>query len=228
MPEAYTEHGRIGLLLEWLFAIGGYVFALFLGGIVGAYLGTMLDGLVYLVAPEWTGSGRQIGWLACVGLTAIGLPLGWVRIDGKRFRWPGQAGHSTSGSNTVTRKRRKPAKDDPVRSLGGIAKMAGLLALIGGVLGLMLGLYLGMVWMSIALSPFAPGGWFESVAAGYDPGDLSSSDPVRREPGYFFTTDHPVAIALCLAPAGVLALLGLLGGLAAGTWSYLRFRQRNG
>ncbi len=222
MSAASDDHDRIGLLLEWLFAIGGYIFALLLGGIVGAYLGGLLDGLLYVSVPEWTGSGRQIGWLLGFGLTAIGLPLGWVRIDGRRFRWPGQNGKTTDGSNTRPRKRKTRSKGDPVTSVGGIAKMAALLALFGGILGLMFGLYLGMGWMSIALSPFAPGGWFESISAGYDPGSLTSSEPIRQEPGYYFTSDHPMVITLCLAPAGILALLGLLGGFVAGTWSYLR------
>lgn len=208
-----------GYALEWLIAIGEYVFTVLIVGLAGGYFGQLLDGGLYFVHEDWVGRGRQWGWGLAAVVAAIGLPLGWVRRDGKKFSIPSPRSLRKRAADGA-RKRRRKQKEHEFRSLADVAKGAGVAGLIGAVLGFFLGGALAMCWFSLAMSPFAATDWFESLEFGKRAEDAFDRDE-RSHRG--ISTSHPVPISLWFGSVLALGGLGTVVGTGYGAAQYGRY-----
>ncbi|MFH1923230.1 MAG: DUF3592 domain-containing protein [Planctomycetota bacterium] len=211
-------------LFAWVIAIGGYLFVVLALGLVGSMLiGGVVDAVLWFLNEQWVGLGRQCGWLLGGLVGAIGLPLGWVRPDGKKFSFPAPKKLSENISNSVSRRRRKKtgrAKSDPdaheFRFLSDVVTGGLLIGFVVTILGFVLGMGLMMCWFSLAMSPFAPGGWFDAI-------DFVSDARSHDQDGVGVTTSNPIAISLAIFPTLILGALGFLGGTTAGLCQYVHY-----
>jgi hypothetical protein len=73
-----------------------------------------------------------------------------------------------------------------------------------------------MCWFSLAMSPFAPGGWLDAL-------EFTSRSRSRDEGGMGVTTSHPIALFLALGPALVLGAAGLAGGAIYRLFVFARY-----
>ncbi|MBM4090495.1 MAG: hypothetical protein FJ276_13895 [Planctomycetes bacterium] len=212
----------VGFLFSWTFAIGSYVFFVLLLGLIGGMFGGVIDVALSLLNLPWRGHGMQCGWTLGAVVAAIGLPLGWVRPNERRFSFPRPVKLRQSLAERVADRRRKRAESGKRASdredscdLGSAVKGAGLCGLIGTVLGFVLGMFLMMCWFSLAMSPFAPGGWFDALEF--------LSEPSRGGGGgTSVSSSHPMAISLVLVPPLVLGAAGFVGGGIYGLVSYVQ------
>ncbi|MEX2306577.1 MAG: hypothetical protein WD738_03245 [Pirellulales bacterium] len=211
------------LAIEWLLAVGQYVFVVLLLGLVGGYLGTFVDGGLSLLREEWGGRGREWGWVLGAVLAAIGLPLGWIERDGKKFSFPSPRQLRKTVAAGIQPRRRKKTKTYDYRRIRDIFVGGGLLGILGAVLGLVLGLVLLMAWFSLTMSPFSPAGWLESIEFNakieHTAHALQHDEPRRVA----MRSDHPLLIYLVAWPVLVLGSLGLVVGVVNATARYLGY-----
>ena len=208
-----------GYAFEWLIAVGEYVFTALIAGLAGGYFGQLLDGGLYFIHEEWVGRGRQWGWVTAAVVAAIGLPLGWVRRDGKKFSIPSPRSLRKRAAEGARKRRRKRRKHE-FRSLADVAKGGGVAGLIGAVLGFFLGGALAMCWFSLAMSPFAATEWFESLEFGKRAEDSFDRDERSRRG---ISTSHPLPISLWFGSVLVLGGLGTVVGTGYGAAQYGRY-----
>lgn len=212
-----------GLLIEWVIAIGGYVFSVLALGLVGGMFGGFIDLALSFLNQQWVGQGRQCGWILGAVVGAIGLPLGWVRPDDKKFSFPAPRKLRKNISDRVSQRRlektrrAKSAPDaDEFRSVADVVTGGGLIGLVGTILGFVFGMCLMMCWFSLALSPFAPGGWFDAI-------DFASGARSHDQGGMSASTSHPIAISLAVFPTLILGGLGLVGGTIVSLSRYVHY-----
>ncbi len=212
-------HAMAGFLAHWVFTICAYSFYVLLLALVGGMLGGFLDFALVWVNRQWAGYGTQVGWVLGAVLAAIGLPLGWVRPNDKKFSFPSPGKLTRSISDRVAQRRaaktERAANDEPsgdIRTLSDIVKGAGLCSLIFAILGLLLGMGLIMCWFSLAMSPFAPGGWFNAI-------DWDS----EQGGGMSVSTSDPRAALLALGPVLILGGVGFAVGAVYGVFAYAKY-----
>ncbi|MBN1854603.1 MAG: DUF3592 domain-containing protein [Pirellulales bacterium] len=208
---------------SWAFAICEYLFFVLLLGLVCSMFATIVDVILIFVTDHWDGYGRQSGWVLGVVVGAIGLPLGWVRPNDKKFSFPTPRKLTKQLSNHVAKRRSKKVEqkkgtwdshDFP--TLGSVVKGASWCGFICAGIGFILGMHLMMCWFSLAMSPFAPGGWFDAI-------EFGSDSPRHHDDGMSMTTSHPIALILALAPMFVSGGVGYVGGIVYGLLMYVRY-----
>jgi len=221
------SNNRLAFAAEWGLKLVCYVFFILAFALAGAYFGSFVDPLLRHIGQEGVGHGRCAGWMLGALTAAIGLPMGWVKIGGKRFSFPRRAPRRRKKILPRVRKRKASEDgqgDEPTR-VGEVFKTGGTLGLIGSVCGLFLGAYLVVIWFSLAMSPFAPGGWFESIT--FEQDSHRETTPLARqdEPAMSMSTKNPVAWYFFLSPVVILGAVGAISGMTLGTISYVRYRR---
>ena len=78
----------MAFIAEWTIGIVSYIFFVLLSGLIFGMLGGYSDGIFLFIHEEWVGSGRQVGWILGTVTAVIGIPLGWVRPNDKKFSFP--------------------------------------------------------------------------------------------------------------------------------------------
>jgi hypothetical protein len=225
-----------GYVLDWTFALGELAFTVLAVGLVAGIFGGFIDAALALRKNEWVGYGRMVGWTAGAVSTAIGMPLGWVRSDDKKWSLPSPRNLRTEVSAKTRKQRRKLSRD--FRSIGDVLKGVAVWALVGGVMGFALGGALLMSWFSLAMSPFATTEWYHSIEF-KSPREFHDDASIRHadRDGTVITTDDPVAMYLFFSPVLILGAAGAIFGTAYGMVQYtgylvnvpadLRERERN-
>jgi hypothetical protein len=223
-PSRWAALG--GLVVEWTFAVAQLAFGILLFGFAGGFFGTFVDLGLAFFREEWVGYGRTVGWSIAALAGAIGLPMGWARINNRTLKFP---------SPRQARQRlaeRKPEnsgrRQQEFRRVRDVVKAAGGLALVGGILGLFLGCLLMMSWFSLAMSPLASTEWFNEI-------EWNSTRQLAERPlpqddphGSVITTDSPIAFHLFFWPTATLATAGLVLGTCYGAYGYVGHRRRKG
>jgi hypothetical protein len=131
----------------------------------------------------WLGEAvRQVAWCGGALLAAVTMPLGWVRI----------------GAFSRPYKRSLAPEGPPYGVLASILVMG----IVGVICGALLMAYLGFVWCSLALSPFAPDSWRLTVSPGIFM--LSGNYPLP----YVFLGIWGGFVLLCLLLGCILGPLG--------------------
>lgn len=219
MPAPETTQGpvtrdeRIALLLIRMIKVYCYVLTVFFAAGVAAVLAHRIDMVLQFGTADWPPHRVQhIGWVVGAVLFAIGVPLGWCRVTlekssvsfGEGGRKDGQTAEEAKQAPVVEK-----VPDPPDRSLSHALRVGLVGGLFGFLFGFLLGCTLSLIWVSIALSPWAPAEWVEALHVGWSG----------------VSTSHPMAIALWL---GTMAGLGVLGfvvgfvgaplGWASATW----------
>jgi hypothetical protein len=209
--------------LDWLFAIGQYLFGIAVISLIGAYLGLVVDAGLSFAGAAWVGSARPVGWVLGAVFAAIGIPLGWIRSDGKRFSLPSPRAVRKKISTRVDERRAKKTEKHEFHRLRDILIGGAVVSVIGVIFGLMLGAFLLAGSLSFAMSPFASSALFASVELdGKAEDDLPGYEP--EEPGWTTVQiDQTFAAYLFFAPVVILGGLGALIGLAYGTAQYVDF-----
>lgn len=192
------------------------VFALLTGGVLFAYFSDALGFFASFIWKKWDAVRvRQIAWVVGVVFTAIGIPLGWVKVT---FNVPRDTppAPKTEAPEPI-------AATAPSRKATDILKATAGLAIGGAMLGVILGGFLALAWFSISVSPFAPESWSHSI-------ESSTRDVTNptMDPGAGFSTTNPLLLRLMLVPPVVLAVLGALTGLICGIIERVSQRQTSG
>jgi hypothetical protein len=151
--------------------------------LVGYVFGIALLSLVAVMAFGWLGETiRDIAWCGGALLALVGLPVGWVR-----FGWVKRG-------------------DPPSESENDRGKVVGLpgsiliMGLIGLFFGVVMALFAAVVWLSWAVSPFAPASWREGVALGI----------------FSVSAHHPLLWQLLGGIVAGFVILGLILGVVLG------------
>lgn len=221
--EGKTITGRIdsdfGLsVFKTVLKIGkfyAYVIVIFAAAFICAGLGSFVDMLVQAIKIELPGSWPVRHWLWIGGAVfgAIGYPLGWIAVDGHKFRSFQNGLDREQDSNEPDSEQDYGMDENEIEVPSRVLPTAAMFGLLGAFMGLFLGGSLLLIWFSLSMSPWPPAGWLESVSA--KSADLSSPHgSPDRESG--FTTSYPVAIYCFLGP---IALLGILGVFVGGVGS---------
>lgn len=194
----------------WLTAIGGFLGANALG-VLASLLGTFLH--VELQLLWWI----HAGWYAGTALAFIGAVTGNLRfhsgptpvfVPQRKRREPIAQEASNTVPATAEASDLDATRKSPRRT--NVWKSALMFGLVGGFLGAFLGGSLLMFWFSLAYSPYAPTGWASTVEVKRE--RISPTQPGRQA----HTTSHPVALYLCVTPAVVGGVAGIiLGGVGA-------------
>jgi hypothetical protein len=211
-----------GYVLDWTFAIGELAFTILASGLVGGIFGGFIDAALVFIYEEWAGYGRMAGWTAGAVSTAIGMPLGWVRGDVKKWSLPSPRKLRKKVA-AKTRKRRRRSSHD-FRSVTDVVKGGGVFGLTGAVLGFFLGGALLMSWFSLAMSPFAGAEWFESLE--FESAREFHGESDRRHEdggGTVVTTNDPLAWQLFFGPVWILGGLGAVAGTLYGAANYVQY-----
>jgi hypothetical protein len=201
VPErAMDFEERAALVLKWLFKTYRFVFTVFLGAGVVSFLAHHADMLIQFGAADWPPRRAQhIGWVVGFLSCLVAVPKGWVRAEiGKSYPTP-------SSSET-------PAKPEQPRervkySLRTALKIGLVGALVGALLGIILGGTMLLIWFSVALSPWGPASWADSLR------------------WYLLSglgTSHPAAGITFISAIGVSTVIGFLLGVTPGaeaTWN---------
>ncbi|HEY3392203.1 MAG TPA: hypothetical protein VGK58_05830 [Lacipirellulaceae bacterium] len=211
-----------GMVLEWLLAIGELAFGVLLFGLVGGYFGQFLDFGLYLIGVDWAGRGREWGWILGAAAAAIGMPLGWARVDGKRFSLPSPRKLRKTISAGARRRRTKKKETYEFRNAGDVLKGGGLSGLFGAILGFFLGGALFMCWFSLAMSPLAPADWSGSLEVKARP-HIERRPRREHERGPVITSDHPLPMYLWFTPVLAFGALGAAAGTIYGAAEYFRY-----
>lgn len=202
---------RILAVLLVIAKVFQYVFAMLLVALIAAWLGSLGDVLLLFFKIELPGGWavRHLMWIGGALLAAIGYPLGWIEINGRKFEL-------FDKKNKKSQKPEEPKADDELQDEGTPSKIlpsALFFGFVGALLGLMLGGSLLLIWFSLAMSPWPPGEWLESLSA-RAPDPSAPPGSLDREGG--LTTSHPAAIYCMLGPIVLLGILGVLvGGVGA-------------
>lgn len=208
---AATWWPRVAQVLKWLYKAGKFAFALLLGGYVFVYLSNALGFIAFIANKHFnTDTLHHVAWVTGVVVTAIGIPLGWVKVCGLGGNWS----KTEPAEPTETA---PPAK--PPKQVRGIAGNAGFFALLGLIAGISVSSLLVMAWFSISLSPFAPKSWSTSV----QPISHSSSDDMMSDDaGGGFESSHPTLRRLFWMPSAILVGIGLATGAVVGAIDKIR------
>ena len=210
LPQA--QRGRRLLpAARWLLRAAVYVFSLLIGGLLFAYLS---DALSFVASFVWKNTNpvaiRQAAWIAGVIVSAIGIPLGWVKVN-----FFGSAANKTDGTAT-------PAPTETgSKEVQGFWPCVGFFAVAGFILGLAVAGLLVMSWFSISVSPFAPAGWSQSIQ--YQTREFGHG--VADAPGGW-TSKNPVLLRLMWMPVAILISLGAIAGIIVGTGDVVRGRKK--
>jgi hypothetical protein len=220
---------RLARKVTLLLVVGAfYLFGILVLGLIGAYFANIVDGVLAMMGVPFAGHARPWGWVLGALLAAIGMPLRWMEINGKKLTLrpkPSRRHTPTtpeSESCSVKAKATPPDNEEAPR-FREVFKMVGIFGLIGLMLGALLGGVLAMAWFSLAMSPLAPEGWFESIqfggghAAGSDFSDDTHAD---------MTTKHPLVLWLFLSPMAGLAALGVMLAIIYAIYVYARHLAR--
>ena len=226
LSRRVVDWGAVGgLVFEWVIAIGEYVVTVLVVALVGGMLGQFADVGLSLVGETWVGQGRTWGWMLGAVSAAIGLPLGWVRRDGKKFSFPSPRALRKKVASGISERRKKKRTSHEFRTVGDVLKNVGAAGLVGAILGFLLGGALAICWFSLAMSPFARAGWFESL-------DFRSRRPEahdrisrrRDEPGGMTVrTKSPAVVYLWFGPVLLLGAGGAAAGTMYGAAQYFRY-----
>jgi hypothetical protein len=195
-------------VLHWLGYLLIYTWYILIFALIGANFGGFLGE-----------TGQHWGWIIGAALGLVGIPLGKVQMDvmGKILAYPPWR---PKRHRSLSRPPNLPDQDPsialapaPRRRLQWDTRFAVFSSIVGVVVGGLLGGILLTSWFSIAMSPFAPALWSESVTYS-DPADptnaLNSGD--RYSAGV--VTENRLALFLFLGPLIGVPLLGfVLGGL---------------
>ena len=224
VPENQPERVRqqvvnwsavMAFIADWTIAIVSYIFFVLLSGLIFGMLGGYADGIFLFIHEEWVGSGRQVGWILGTVTAVIGIPLGWVRPNDKKFSFPTPRDLRRSIAVKARKRRQEKKKqreeEDDVCSLTGIFEGACVVSTIGIIFGFVIGMYLMVCWFSLALSPLAAGGWLET----FDSSDISMG-------GGSVSSSDSFVFALVLVPS--VALGGLGFGISSFVLSFLYLR----
>ncbi len=196
--------------LLWLTAIGGFLGANALGMVAGL-LGMFLQ---YELQIQWW---IHAGWYAGTALAFIGAVTGNLRFHSgpsltyKPLNQDSERAHAEAENTVpVAADTVDPDVADRYSRRAPVWKSALIFGLLGGFLGAFLGGSLLMFWFSLAYSPYAPTGWTSTVEVKRE--RISPTQSGRK----VHTTSHPVALYLCVTPAVVGAVSGIvLGGVGA-------------
>jgi hypothetical protein len=109
--------------------------------------GIALFSLAAVLTCGWLGEiARQVAWCGGALLAAITMPLGWVSIGA--FSRP---------------YKRPPEEPGPAYGVGASILVMGI---VGIIFGAILTMYIAVIWCSLALSPFAPESWRDTISLG--------------------------------------------------------------
>jgi len=203
--------GMLGILVRLLAAGSFYLFGILLLGLIGAYFANFVDAVLAMMGVRFAGRARPWGWVLGALLAAVGMPLGWIKINGKKLTLrlkPGKRRKPTtpeSESCSVKAKAPPPDQQEPPR-FREVLKMVAIFGLVGLMLGALLGGVLAMAWFSLAMSPLAPEGWFESIQFG---GGHAAGNDFSDDNHAGMTTKHPLVLWLFLSPMAGLTALGV-------------------
>jgi hypothetical protein len=198
----------VGCLLR----VGCYMFGLMMGGLVFAYL---YDALTIMASFVWSNTNtvpmRPYAWIAGAVISAVGIPLGWVKIS--------YFDRAAKGTISVAAPSNADQKSTEVR---GFWPCIGFFALAGFILGVTFAGLLVMSWFSIAASPFAPAGWSQSIH--HDAREFGHS--IADNSGRGWTSQNPIAVQLLWMPVATLTTLGLAIGIVAGVRDTIHNRKQ--
>ena len=186
------------------------IIVVFATAFIAALIGSFVDMLLQTAQIDLPGDWpvRYWMWIGGAIIGAVGYPLGWITINGKKFSFSrndeNEEQEIESEISSTESKVELPAKVIPT---------AGFFCLVGSFLGLFVGGSLLLVWFSLSMSPWPPEGWLESVSA--KAVDLSAPrGSLERDGG--MTTQNPIAIYCFVGPIAILGLLGFfVGGIGA-------------
>lgn len=188
-------------LLLWLayFLVCAW-FGLLLGFVCAYFFGNLLP-ITFL---GWT--GQDWAWIAGAIVGLLAPPLGQGVRMGPLKNFPRPPWYPTSAPREqILPEAMGLAR--PERPLW-VTSDAMNAALLFGIVGGFLAFLLSTSWWSIAMSPFAPASWAESIS--YRAAYIGNAGQVE-EGG--LSSQHPLAFILFLGPPVVLALVGFfLGG----------------
>jgi len=187
-----------------------YVVTIFIGAMVAVLLAGFITR--FLPLPKaWTPQRiRDIVWMAGALFVAVGTPLGWVRVS-----MP-EAFSYRKHAPTETNSNPPPAPAPPDRTVAYALKSGLFMALVGVLVGLLLGGTLAIIWFSIAMGPLAPAEWLSSVRFGAGGAKVS----------------NPIPVALWFGTMAALGALGFVVGLVGARMGWVTDRPpkqpRNG
>lgn len=187
----------------------------------------LLRWLVYVLACAWIGLICGIAHYAVLGgllawvpvLSAGRAVLDWIWIGGAIFGVVaflfGKVGFGPFKLNHRPPSRPTPHLPEFIRMLRArpgrppwIASEAKSGAIYCGIAGLVLGFMLLSSWFSIAISPFGPESWRESIFH-----EAGSTDHMGRTVPGGFSSRHPLPLVLFAGPPVAFAMIGfILGG----------------
>ena len=199
-----------------------YVVGILLCGLVAGHVGGFVLAILTGFGADSIVRGRQWGWIAGAVVAAVGLPLGWIRPDNKRFSFPSPR---TFAGKARKKFRSRAARQNRFRSVKDVLKCGGGLGLIGLLLGVLLTGVLVMCWFSLAISPLPLDEWAASIELQRDSViDDHWTRPRGGRTGTSMTSSHPVLQYLIVVPPLALGALGAAGGTLLGAVQYVRFR----
>jgi hypothetical protein len=151
--------------------------------LVGYLFGIALLSLVAVMAFGWLGDTvRDLAWCGGALLALVGLPLGWVRFGWiKRGDPPSES--ENDGGKVV-----------------GLAGSILIMSLVGLFFGIVMAIFAAVLWLSWAVSPFAPASWRQGVALGI----------------FSLSAHHPLLWQLLGGIVAAFVLLGLILGVILG------------
>lgn len=193
-----------------------YVVVVFLGALIGGWLGSAGDLAIRFLEIESPVVVRHACWIALGIITAVGYPLGWVKVNGKRFKLFEDKARTKSREKDIPQEKGEPSK---------IIPSALFFALVGAFIGLMFGGSLTLTWFSVAISPWPPEGWLEAVSSS-GPDVTAAIGSMEREGG--MTTDHPIAAWLFFGPILTLAAMGLVIGAVGAAMGWITEPPKKG
>jgi hypothetical protein len=186
-------------LLHWLAYVLACVWLGLIFGLIGtAFFGWLLN-FVHIKILGW--SAQELAWIGffCVGvLVAL---FGTVRVWKFKVNRRPPLRPMSKLPDLILMDRVRPGR------LLWVTSEAKEAAILGGIVGLILGVILLSSWFSIAMSPFAPDSWADSVRS-----FSASTDHMGRTVPGGLSSDHPSAVIAILGPPIVLASLGFIIG----------------
>jgi hypothetical protein len=208
-----------GLALEWAFTLGQYFFWVLVFGLIGGSVGGLAEFQLPLV-ESWVGRGPESGWVIGALPMAIGLLLGWIRINGKKLLLPKTRTLRKRVSASVLERREKKKHD--FHGIRDIFQGGGVAGLIGGFAGVFLGVILSLCWASLAMSPLARVGPAKPVPLTAE-APLEEPRAPRDEDRGFFQLPRVKPAQLFFWPVWSLAAAGVLVGTLYGAAHYLDY-----